>query len=249
MLPIFRTNHSLTIQAEQPEKGSWFELWLFKTRLRFRSPKRRGSLPENRFYASWDKRPFLNTESKPRYYKNDGRYSLVEVYSAYWPLAAGRWFSKKTKALLELDLKIFDVADEDVAEFPDLYKEDTGRAWITKLYNLLLNECDEVTLIAEGNGLFEMVFNDDEPRPKVLKHQTFDIDVLSLNSHIAYRLNPAPNKVDYIVPFAKGETLRFSFILNALTSLSAEETNAVLQEASNFSNAIMQTLQLDYSNT
>lgn len=249
MLPFIQSNHALAIQAEKPEKGSWYELWLFKTRLRFRSPKRRCPLPKNRFYASWDKRPFLNTEAKPRYYKNEDNYSCVEVYSAYWPLATGRWFAKKPKVLLELDLKVFEVWEGHLAEFPDLYKEEIGRAWVNKLYNLLSNEYGEVTLIPEGNGLFEMVFNDEEPMPTVVKHKEFDIDVLSLNGNIAYRLNPAPNKMDYIVPFANGETLRFSFILIALEPLSDEETRIVLQEAADFANGIMQTLHLDYANS
>jgi hypothetical protein len=245
MLPSLRNRRPITLQTGRVDKSPWYDIWLFKTRLRFRNPRRFGRLPKGLIYVDRDERPFLNTERKDQYYHAQGKYSLIEIYKGYWPLGPRKWLSAP-KAVLELNLRAVDVWKEQVDQFPDLYNDAIGLAWVNQLYNHFMNDPGMVTFVSQGDGLFEIVFNDEDATPVAVEERNFEIETLNANGHKAYRLNPEPHKLDFVVPFSTTEAACFSFTLKALKALSKDESAATLKAASEFAHAIMHSVRLEY---
>lgn len=257
MLPALRTNQNLMLRTSRLTKAPWFEIWLFKTRLRFRNPKATAKVPAGIYAEPKDMRPFVNTESKKGYWNAEGLPSSLHIYSNRWSFSSRRWFAK-SKAVLDFHLEACAVMECDKTQYSDLYQSDIGREWVAQWYRNRKHFWSQFTFTKLPCGDLEVQIDDAAPDPREDQEKVpavgtpdnhFPVEILDLNGHVAYRIRPNANQLDFLVPFTSEDVLVFTFMLTSTEPLEENVRQAVLQKASQFANGIMQTVSLEYPDT
>lgn len=260
MLPALSSNTNLALRAGSLAKAPWFEIWLFKTRLRFRNPKATAKVPATIYAEPPDMRPFVNTESKRDYWcAADGSPTSAHIFSNRWSFAPRRWFAKSA-AMLDFHLTAVAVKAGDKGEFPDLYQPEMGAGWLKQRYRDRIELFSQFNFTKLDSGDVEVEI-DDGPKDskklvgsgerKALAEPTTEdarllVEAINLNGHIAYRIAPTANQLDFVVPFTSSDALVFSYVLTSTEILAEQLRQPILQQASRMANEMMQTVVLEY---
>jgi hypothetical protein len=245
MLPVISRFKAPVFSTQEIEQASWFEILLFKSRLRFRNPQRNLEDGVNLFGdKGYDKRPFVNTLSRSHYLCDDEAGLCFEtLYTTGWKFYPEGWF-KPAFAALRLTLTAHGVVSSERDRFADLLKPEYARAWILLKYQQRYQLYNEMTLEKSGND-FELMFHDPEWAGRQAQQRDYLIEPLNINGVNVFKARPEPNIVEFFVPFSSEDILQFSFRLQALHNKHLENRMVFVQKASAWVESIMQTLQLD----
>lgn len=244
MLPVLQRIKAPALDKDAILRAPYFEILLFRTRLRFRDPPRNIEYEANLFgEKTTDKRPFVNTVSKRHYLGEEGDGILFEtLYYTGWKFFPRGWF-KPAYAALHLHLVAHGVVPEDREKFPDLMQVPNALGWVRQSYQRLYQAYNEMTLKPNGEDV-ELVFHDPEWAKAQAQQRDFPVEQLNINGLPVLKGRPEPNRVEFYVAFSPEDILQFSFGLEALRPLGEEEKAHFTGRASAWVDAIMQTLEL-----
>jgi hypothetical protein len=249
MLPVISRFKAPVFTIQEIEQASWFEILLFKSRLRFRNPQRNLEDSVNLFGdKGYDKRPFVNTLSRSHYLcEEEAGLCFETLYTTGWKFYPEGWF-KPAFASLRLTLTVHGVLSTERDHFPDLLKPEHAQAWIVLKYQQRYQLYNEMTLQKSGDD-FELKFHDPEWASRQAQQKDYLIESMNINGIPVFKARPEPNIVEFFVPFSSEDILKFSFRLQALNNKSIENKMDFVQKASAWVESIMQTLQLDIEST
>lgn len=241
-----RPENAIGLKASRIEKAPWFEIRLFKTRLRFRNPKASAKAPSSLYAEPRDLRPFVNTESKRDYWDAEGIPCHLDIYQNHWAFRKRRWYTKPS-AVLNFNLSATAVMGKDRVDYPDLYQPEIGAAWVAYEHRRLMASSSQFSFAKLESGDVEVVIDDNINGEQALAEQaSLPVDILSLQGHVAYRTAPAANEIEILIPFTKTDVLRFSYDITGTDVLPDVARKKILQQASQFANEMVQTISLEY---
>ncbi len=249
MLAISNSTKAPALKVGHLDDAPWYEILLFKTRLRFRNPKATTVIPDDLYGRPTDLRPFLNTASKQDY-GPQGAGKLprsINIYHNRWAFSTRRWFARPS-ATLEFRLNAIALTEADEARYPDLYQPRIGSQWVTHNYLRQIAFQNQFAITKLDSGDYELHISNGNAGGALLDNNQLPIKTLSVNGNIAYHIAPSANQLDYLVPFTKTDILLFSFTLTSTTLLSHVVRRNILQQASELANSVMQTVVLEYPN-
>ena len=250
MLPVVSRIKAPVLGAkEEIGQAPFFEILLFKTRLRFRNPP---ANLENTLSLlgekGSDKRPFVNTVSRPNYLcDEDAGLCYETLYSTGWKFYPQGWF-RPAFATLRMVLSAHAVTVSECKQFPDLMMPEQTREWLLLKYRQRYQLYNELNLHKSGDD-FELVFQDPAWASRQAEQHDFQLELLSINGVPVFRGRPEPDIVEFFAAFSAEDILQFSFKVQALTKLEMEQKAVFIQKASAWVETIMQTLELDLENS
>jgi hypothetical protein len=243
MLPVLQKLKAPALTNEEVSRAPYFEILLFRTRLRFKDPPRNLEYKVNLYgEKTTDKRPFVNTISKPNYL--DLEDALFEtLYTTGWKLFPKGWF-KPASASLRLCLTAFSPLPSEREIFPDLLQTAHALAWIKRFYHRRYQAYNEMMLLASGED-FELVFNDAAWAKQQAEQREYFIEPIQVNGQPLFKARPEAHAVDFFLAFSPQDILQFSFTLKALHPLSPDEKLHLQQRASTWVDRIMESVELE----
>ena len=245
MLPVVSRIKAPALGEKEINQSPFFEILLFKSRLRFRNPPANLENSVNLFGEKGsDKRPFVNTVSRSNYLCEEEIGLWYEtLYTTGWKFYPRGWF-KPAFAELRMVITVHATVGLQRERFPDLLKPEQAREWVLLKYRQRYQLYNEMTLQRSGDD-FQLMFHDPEWASRQAEQRDFLVERQNINGIPVFRARPEPDIVDFFTAFTPEDILQFSFKLKALTNLEADEKAAFIQKASVWVESIMQTLELD----
>lgn len=230
---------SLPPEAQAPQ-SEWFEIWLFKTKLRFQMPPPTSPAREPVFSgidSNPDLRPYVNTESRQLYDRKEqlGYYS-IGIYTAGWLFGRqGLW--GRAHSELRLQLMAYAVTDTDHRYYPDILQDEIALEWLNHHYH----ERNTYHLFRHDNKKMELLGSSSEKTPEPLTIRFKKEGPLSV-----FKVQPDPSLITYWIPFSQRDFLRFDFKLLTLSDVDNTVKEQTLEQANNISKKIISSAELLY---
>ena len=248
MLPILSRIHAPSLAEQALQKVPWFELYLFRTLLRFRQPK-----PNVKIDPAYetDRRPFVNTASKSMYYVDIYDETLypsksLDFYRCLWSLYPRRWLAKPY-ANLGLFLDGVAVTDSCQAKYPDVRNTDCGLAYLIAYKNFYNNAFAQFqTIKQDGSDYLELNFRSAKEVEAVSAQKKVFIEPCNINGHQTFKCAPEPNVREYFFPFTAEDFVCFQFTFNPCESFEYQDKPALLKQVNDWVDAIINTVELIY---
>lgn len=243
-------NNTVTvIKAESVNTAPWFDILLFETRCRLRLPKPSIKPLKDLGGNLVDKRPFVNTLAKTRYYKGEdadetGQY-IVSIYRASWGFYDWRWFAKP-KASLNFDFNAIAVCKPDMKDYPDVREPEIGCAWIRYSYRKSQAIKALLNLSMVEGGHMQVNIREKPDAQAIADTLNYDTQVLRINGHIAYRTQLTADTYDIFLPFTAQDMLQLSFALKGHGLKPLDNKAAYLEQGNQLSQDIIHTLEIIY---
>lgn len=221
------------------QRVAWFEIYFWKTRLRFHCPPSTATHP----YPA-DERPFVNTESRRGYTEEDGEVFVhTTVYTAAWKLGRRSLFARR-KAKLLLRLWGLSISRDAEKMYPTLYDPYIAHDWLIKTYRRKHASMGQLGFLPPRNGFSEIAFTDNDTARRIAETKTYTINNLEINRHLVYECSPFNNHLDYFIPVSKHDFAHFEFCIRADEDI-AEQKEQLLKEAQQRVNTIISSLRID----
>lgn len=249
MLPVISRITSPQLTEQGILRAPYFEILLFKTRLKFRNPKRNLEESSSSFAAiGEDKRPFVNTVSRQHYLcEEEAGICCETIYSTGWKFYPKNSWFKPAVAALRLTVKVHGLLNSEHAQFPDLLQPDCASEWVILKCREHYQLQSEMMLVKSVSD-FELVFNDAEWARNQAERKEYFIEQININGMPVFRSRPEPNQIDFYVAFSSKDMLQFSFVLTALELSNAAEKEQFIHKASAWVDSIMQSMEIDLKN-
>lgn len=227
--------------------SAWFELWLFKTQLRFQLPE--STAPKHKSFNSVnctpDARPFVNTEARQLYQRMDelGYYALP-FYTAGWRKLPSEP-EGPAYADLRFDLTGYAVTTPDTVKYPNVKKAEIATAWLENFYATRNRALGQHHLKKHNDDIFELVISDSNKGVVVTAANNGICETL-INGHTTFKVQTEPNRISYWLPFSERDFARFDFTLQALSGITEENKAHTLKWADKLSQSIISSVNLMY---
>ena len=233
---------ALTVQprlkAANIQKSPWYDILLFRTRLRVKIPKATARIARDALGNIIDRRPFLNTVAKTEYDCNDrlGR-CVIDIYHSAWRLYPKHMLSR-SHASLSLFLRGLGVTRAERRVYRDLYQLDTASIWIRNYYSGATHQFDELpgATPVGGKDQHNGVESDGKPR--------FSVEEISINGVKLFFCRPFKNQLDYFLPFSAADLLQFSFQITPKNARAEKQFAELIQTTQQFALSMLDTLAL-----
>ena len=227
------------VKAASFQKAPWYDILLFRTRLRIKVPKATAGVGKDALGNTIDRRPFLNTVAKTEYDCNDrlGR-CVVDIYHCAWRLYSGKLFSR-SYASLSFTLRGLGVTPNERRIYRDLYQRDTASIWIQNYYSGATQQFDELPTLAplDSEGMHDKLDAGEEVRCTLKE--------ISINDIKVFFCRPFENQLDCFVPFSQADLLQFSFQVTTKSARAEKQLTALMQIAQQFASSMLKTLTLE----
>jgi hypothetical protein len=240
MLATIKRWHHRPPNTNMMADAPWFEIWLFKTHLRFRlpsstMPKRKEALYPG--FSNPDLRPFVNTESLRGYSRQEelGYYART-IYRGGWWLYPDSLLAKANTEL-QFDLMVYAVSDGNRLTYPNVMKEEGARCWIEHHYHARQHFYSQFYLQKDDNGTLEIINQPGTTTPIFAP----EVESLQINNQTLYRVQTEPNQLSYWLAFSPCDFIRFDFTLEPL---QGQEKLASLSRANDMTQSIISTITL-----
>ncbi|MBQ0728716.1 MAG: hypothetical protein KBT77_15335 [Thalassolituus oleivorans] len=237
---VFRTSRT----AMQVGHANLYEIFLFRTRLRFRCPKGDAQLsPSLSGEIGIDRRPYINTESRSSYLREDSINLYFDtILDTGWNLYPKGWF-KKPAATLLLSISVNAINPPDRNSYNDLMIPAEAEKWVRAQLAKNISQSQNATFTSYGDYV-ELNFSDGRlALPD--RSEEVDLNIEEVNGHTIFNYSPSANRLTYYTAFGREDMLTFSFSIKSIVDSDNTQKIELIEKANELVSAIIHSISIE----
>tara|TARA_R110001583_G_scaffold107304_1_gene255912 strand:- start:222 stop:983 length:762 start_codon:yes stop_codon:yes gene_type:complete len=237
---VFRTSRT----AMQVGNANLYEIFLFRTRLTFYCPKGDAQLsPSLSGEIGIDRRPYLNTESRNSYLREDSISLYFDtILNTGWKLYPRGWF-KKPAATIFLSIAVNAINPPERKSYNDLMNPAEAEKWVRA--QLAKNKSLSQSAVFKSCGDYVELDFSDGSLALPGRSEEVDLNTEEVNGHTIFNYSPSANGLMYYTAFGREDMLTFSFSIRSIIDSDDTQKFELIEKANELVSAIIHSISIE----